>query len=107
MMSTRFIIVKHIINTSIITKLIGPLKAFIVGIALEIPILKKRKRENKMSEENKQSAETIKKIFEKVQEGSRELVKKAGEMGDKNLQKKIEKVHEGAGEVVKHIEERQ
>ena len=59
-----------------------------------------------MSEETKKTAETIKKIYEKVQEGSKELVKEAGKLGDKDLQRKIEKVQEGAGEVVKHIEQK-
>ena len=60
-----------------------------------------------MSEESKQSAEKIKKIFEQVKEGSKELVKEAGGFGDKELVRKIQKVQEGAGEVVKHVEERQ
>ncbi len=59
-----------------------------------------------MSKETKEQAETIKRIFEQVKEGS-EKYKKQADGFDKELVKKIEKVQEGAQEVVKHIEKKQ
>lgn len=58
-----------------------------------------------MSKETKETVETIKKYFEQVQEGGKQLTEKAG--FDKDLSKKIQKVQEGAKEVVEHIKEKQ
>jgi len=59
-----------------------------------------------MSEESKEKLQKIKKLFETVEEGSKQVTKEPHLQGDKELIKKIEKVQKEAGEVVKHIEEK-
>lgn len=59
-----------------------------------------------MSKESKESIERMKKLYQTVEKSSQELSKEAGKLGDKDLSKKIEKVQEGSREVVKHIEEK-
>jgi hypothetical protein len=59
-----------------------------------------------MSKESKETLEKMKRLYKTVEEGSKELSKEAGKLGDKELKTKIEKVEQGAKEVTKHIEER-
>ncbi len=59
-----------------------------------------------MSKESKERLDKIKKMYETVEQGSKELSKEAGQLGDKELTKKIEKVQEGSKEVVEHIKKK-
>ena len=58
-----------------------------------------------MSQETKEQLEKVKKSFEVVKEGAKELVKKTEKI-DRDLSEKIKKVQESSEEVVKHIEKK-
>jgi methyl-accepting chemotaxis protein len=56
-----------------------------------------------MSADTKQAAKEIQETIKKVHQVSEELVKKAGNVGDKSLTEKLRRVSESTHEVSEHL----